>query len=228
MLTKQPDDAVTFSGPSRNGSSQRPRAKQSHSLPGRGAKQAWVARTSAALQSRALGGRPSGLTGPASERTTTSSGTFICVLCRTPTKVPFLQASTRPHGKAPKGHRQSGWVCLAWPTVDATSCRLEGAQECHQILLFLRRKFRAEDQVEELDRVLQRQQTLVVHIGRVVLGAAQREGFDRTVPDGHHVVDHHRLEEALRLEVMHQVTGAKRWLGAARAVPLAEEDRLAP
>src|SRR6266446_9256973 len=43
------------------------------------------------------------------------------------------------------------------------------SQECHQILLFLRRKFRAEDQVEELDRVLQRQQTLVVHIGRVIL-----------------------------------------------------------
>jgi hypothetical protein len=33
-------------------------------------------------------------------------------------------------------------------------CRLEGAQERDQILLFLRRKLRAEDEVEELDRVL--------------------------------------------------------------------------
>jgi hypothetical protein len=33
-------------------------------------------------------------------------------------------------------------------------CRLEGAKERDQILLFLGRKLRAEDEVEELDRVL--------------------------------------------------------------------------
>src|SRR6266849_6952558 len=105
--------------------------------------------------------------------------------------------------------------------------RSQRAQERDQILLFLRRKFRTEDQVEELDRVLQRQQTLVVHIGRVILDPAQRKGFDWPIPDGHHVVDHHWLEEALRLEVVHQVVGVKRWLVAARALALAEEDLLA-
>src|SRR6266478_5128446 len=114
--------------------------------------------------------------------------------------------------------------CLPQRTRPVSQC----SQECHQILLFLRRKFRAEDQVEELDRILQRQQTLVVHIGRVILDPAQCKGFDWTVPDGHHVVDHHRLEEAFRLEVVHQVVGVKRRLVAARALALAEEDLLAP
>src|SRR5215472_8544907 len=59
---------------------------------------------------------------------------------------------------------------------------LEGTQKGHQILLLLRRQLGAEDQVEELDRVFQCQKTLVVHVGRVVLGAAQSEGFDRPVP----------------------------------------------
>src|SRR5207245_9977216 len=101
-------------------------------------------------------------------------------------------------GLSPSAHRR--YNASAFP-LTTTLCRLERAQERDQILLFLRRKFRAEDQVEELDRVLQRQQTLVVHIGRVILDAAQRKGFDWPIPDGHHVVDHHRLEEALRLAV---------------------------
>src|ERR1700680_2696610 len=74
---------------------------------------------------------------------------------------------------------------------------LKRPQKRDQFLLLLRRQLGAEDQVEELDRVLQSQKPLVVQIGRVVLGAAQRKGFDRSVPDRHHVVDHHWLEEAL-------------------------------
>src|SRR5216683_1892281 len=104
---------------------------------------------------------------------------------------------------------------------------LKGPQERHQILLLLRRQLCAEDQVEELDGVFQRQKTLVMQVGRVVLGAAQRKGFDRPVADGHHVVDHHRLEEALGLEVVHQVVGVERRLVADRALTLAEEDLLA-
>jgi hypothetical protein len=76
---------------------------------------------------------------------------------------------------------------------------LKRPQKRDQFQLLLRRQLGAEDQVEELDRVLQSQKPLVVQIGRVVLGAAQRKGFDRSVPDRHHVVDHHRLEEALGL-----------------------------
>src|SRR6266446_2244998 len=118
------------------------------------------------------------------------------------------------------------WV-IGGPSAAKLGWRLEGPQERHQILLLLLLQFRAENQVEELNRILQRQQTLVVHIGRVILNAAQRKGFDRPVPDRHHVVDHYRLEEALRLKVVHQVVGVKRRLVAARALALAEEDLLA-
>src|SRR5882724_8740053 len=128
-------------------------------------------------------------------------------------------------GLSPSAHRRCD--ASAFP-LTTTRCRLKSAQECHQILLLLRRQFRAEYQVEELDRVLQRQQTLVVHIGRVILDPAQRKGFDQPVADGHHVVDHHRLEEPLGLQVVHRVVGVKRRLVAIRALALAEEDLLAP
>src|SRR3984893_82248 len=109
----------------------------------------------------------------------------------------------------------------------APQADLEGTQERHQILFLRGRQLGAEDQVEELNRVLQGQQTLGVQVGRIVLGAAQRKGFDRPVPDGHHIVDHHRLEEALGLEVVHQIVGVERRLVASRALTLAEEDLLA-
>src|SRR5712692_6753803 len=127
-------------------------------------------------------------------------------------------------GLSPSAHRR--YAASAFP-LTTTLCRLEGAQERHQILLLLRLQFRAEDQVEELDRILQRQQTLVVQVGRVVLDAAQHKGFDQAVADGHHVVDHHRLEEPLGLEVVHRVVGVKGRLVAVRALALAEEDLLA-
>jgi hypothetical protein len=59
--------------------------------------------------------------------------------------------------------------------------------------------------------------TLVMQIGRVVLGAPQRKGFDRPLPYRHHVADHHRVEEALGLEVVHQIVGVERRLMAAGA-----------
>jgi len=51
--------------------------------------------------------------------------------------------------------------------------------------------------------------------------------FDRSVADGHHVVDHHRLEEALGLQVVHQIIGVEGRLMAGRALAFAEEDLLA-
>ena len=57
-------------------------------------------------------------------------------------------------------------------SVIAKSPRLQRAQKCNQILFPLRRQLGAEDQIEELDRVLQRQKTLVMHIGRVGFDAA--------------------------------------------------------
>src|ERR1700737_191245 len=104
---------------------------------------------------------------------------------------------------------------------------LKHPQKRDQLLFLLRRQLGAEDQVEELDRVLQRQKTLVVHVGRVVLHAAQGKGFDGPVADRHHVVDHYRLEEALGLQVVHQIVGVEGRLVASRALALAEEDLLA-
>src|SRR5215469_4572827 len=103
----------------------------------------------------------------------------------------------------------------------------EGTQKRDQVLFFLRSELGAKDQIEELDGVFQRQKTRVMQVGRVVLGAAQREGFDRTVADCHHVVDHRRLEETLGVEVVHQIVGVEGRLVAAGALALAEEDILA-
>jgi len=50
--------------------------------------------------------------------------------------------------------------------------------------------------------------------------------LDRPVADRHHVVDH-RLEEALGLQVVHQIVGVEGRLMASRALALAEEDLLA-
>jgi hypothetical protein len=41
-----------------------------------------------------------------------------------------------------------------------------------------------------------------------------------------HVVDHHRLEEALGLQVVHQIVGVEERLMASRALAPAEEDLL--
>jgi len=58
---------------------------------------------------------------------------------------------------------------------------LERTQERHQVLLLLRIEFDAEDQVEELHGVVERQQAIVVQVRRRVLDAAQREGLDRAI-----------------------------------------------
>src|SRR5260221_8735993 len=128
----------------------------------------------------------------------------------------LLQAGTsiRPTS-SPK---RSSWRGLTGP-LDWAS---ESAQEGHQILLLLRRQLCAEDQVEELDGVFQRQKTLIVQVGRVVLGAAQRKGFDRAVADRHHVVDHHRLEKPFGLQVVHLFVGSELTLMAPPGMSLAE------
>jgi hypothetical protein len=56
--------------------------------------------------------------------------------------------------------------------------RSEGAKERDQIALLLAGQFRAEHQIEELDRIIERQQAPVVQVGRLILDAAQREGLD--------------------------------------------------
>jgi hypothetical protein len=58
---------------------------------------------------------------------------------------------------------------------------LERSQKRHQILLFLRRQFGPEHEIEELDRIVERQQAPVMQIRRRVLDTAQRERLDRSV-----------------------------------------------
>jgi hypothetical protein len=41
---------------------------------------------------------------------------------------------------------------------------LKGSEECDEVLLLVAGELRAKDQVEELDRVIQRQQTTVMHV----------------------------------------------------------------
>src|SRR5258707_10562190 len=83
----------------------------------------------------------------------------------------------------------------------------EGAKERDQIALLLTGQFRAEHQIEELNRIIERQQAPVVQVGRRILDAAQREGLDGSVTDFIQSVDHLRLEEALGLEIVHQFVG---------------------
>src|SRR5882762_9519024 len=105
--------------------------------------------------------------------------------------------------------------------------RSEGAKERDQIALLLAGQFRAEHQIEELNRIIERQQAPVVHVGRRILDAAQREGLDGSVADFIQAVDHLRLEEALGLEIVHQVVGVIGCGVAGIAPALAEEDLLA-
>src|SRR6266446_9395808 len=94
-----------------------------------------------------------------------------------------------------------------------------------EIVLFLLVQLQAEDQVEELNGVGERQQTSVVQVGRRVLDAAQSERLDR--PIGQHDLPIYSLPdlvEALELQVMHHVVQERRlWNVALRTTGLAEK-----
>src|SRR4051795_12541715 len=97
-----------------------------------------------------------------------------------------------------------------------------------RVLLFLR-QLEAEHQVEEFDRVGERQQAAVVEVRRRILDAAQRQGLDRAIRDNGEVVHNQtRGIKALQLQVMHIVV-EKRQLRhmTCGAAPLAHEDLLA-
>src|SRR5437588_12422503 len=65
------------------------------------------------------------------------------------------------------------------PGPPAAAPSLQLPQERDEVLLLFCRQLRLEDQVEELDRVLQRQQSAVVKVRRRLLDAAQRSGLHR-------------------------------------------------
>src|SRR5258707_197106 len=115
---------------------------------------------------------------------------------------------------------------LSWLSSNYQGRPLKGSEECDEVLLLVACQLRTHDQVEEFDRVLQRQQTAVMHVRRRVLDAAQRERLDRPVPCFPQAVDHHRLEKALDLEIVHQVIRVVGRGVAGAALALAEEDFL--
>ena len=63
------------------------------------------------------------------------------------------------------------------------------------------------DEIEELDGIFEREASPIVQIGRRVLDAPQREGFDRTVVGHHHAIDHFLFIKSLRLQVVHAIVG---------------------
>jgi hypothetical protein len=58
--------------------------------------------------------------------------------------------------------RSGSFAILRRDVYGAPFRRLQGAQKCDKVLFLLRRQLCAEDQVEELDCIVQRQQALVM------------------------------------------------------------------
>src|SRR5450631_3647872 len=116
------------------------------------------------------------------------------------------------------------------PDVYVRRAETRGSQrphERHQVLLLLRIQLQFQNEIEELHRVLQRQQAVVVQVRRRVLDAAKRKGLDGAVGRRLAAVDRDLLEESLDLEVVHEVVGVVRRGVASGALALPEEDFLA-
>src|SRR3984893_7365046 len=109
----------------------------------------------------------------------------------------------------------------------ATGNSLKRAKELQQVLFFRRRQVGAEDQVEKLDRIVQRQEPPVVQVGWRVLDAAQGKRLDRPVGASQHAVDHLGLVEALHLQIVHGIVGIVGRRVAGRALPFTKKDFLA-
>src|SRR5690606_20767894 len=114
--------------------------------------------------------------------------------------------------------------CFAPPPL-----RSQAQQIGDQSVLLPLRQIHAENQVEELDRVGERQQAAVVQIGRRVLYAAQGEGLDRAVRhDGEIVDDLLRLVEPFELQIVHIVVHERRLRNVTfRAAAFAQKHALA-
>src|SRR3954449_476366 len=73
---------------------------------------------------------------------------------------------------------------------------LEGQHVGNQRLFLLLGQFRSQYQVEELDRVGERNKASVMQVGRRILDAAQREGLDWPVGQHNQVI--HGLAELVK------------------------------
>ena len=118
------------------------------------------------------------------------------------------------------GRARRQWSSRA-TTVSAADQASEGVEERQQILLLFFGQFCAEDEVEELDGVVEREKATVVHVRRRVLDPAQREGLDRSVADHGVIANRARRVEAFRLQVVHEVVAVDRDAVAGAALRFA-------
>src|SRR5713226_1327014 len=116
-----------------------------------------------------------------------------------------------PAPAAPAIHPFVGGV---WkPSRRAHQCgsdELQLAHEGHKRRLLPRRQLHAENEVEELDRILQRQEAPVVQIWRRVLDPPKGEGLDGALSVDPLIVDRARLVEAFDPQIVHLVVEVRR------------------
>src|SRR5262249_17870031 len=93
------------------------------------------------------------------------------------------------------------------------------AHEGHQIALLLRGELEFQDQIEEFDRIFQRQTPAVMKVRRTLLDTAQRKRLDR--PQGSFV------DKTLDAEIVHLVIQVEWRSMAGGALPLPKEDLFA-
>src|SRR5678810_1368699 len=113
------------------------------------------------------------------------------------------------------------WRDCGFARRDAVRARSQLPHERNQILLFLRRQFDLENQVEEFDGIFERQQSAVVQIRWTFLDAAQCKRLDRTVA---RLV----LEEPFDSKIVHAIVEIKGRGMTRPALSLAEKDLFAP
>jgi hypothetical protein len=74
---------------------------------------------------------------------------------------------------------------------------LQGGHKGHQVFLLWLAELQLQHQVKELDRIVERQQAVIVQVRRGIFDATQGEGLDGPIGTDHAPVHHLRLVEAL-------------------------------
>src|SRR5688572_13442262 len=85
--------------------------------------------------------------------------------------------------------------------------RSQRAQEHHDVRFFSGGEFGLEDEVEELDRVFQREQTSVVQVGWRLFDSAQGKRLDGSICTSFATVDGALGEEPFDLQIVHGQVG---------------------
>src|SRR5439155_11681678 len=136
-------------------------------------------------------------------------------------------AGRHPHAPDDGGRPQRAVCQYSAAKVTGEEEQLQLAHEGDQGRLLPRRQLHAQHEVEELHRILQRQEAPIVQVWRRVLDPAQGEGLDGALGVVPLIVDRARLVEALDPQIVHLVVEVRRGRMTRRTAPLAEEHLLA-